>query len=535
MNEQDISLNMAKLALDFLKVVVWPVCIGLIIILFRKPLKSILLNLKVIKIPAFGTAIEITMPKEEQITEDKNNNRVADKPEDKDQSKSQLNDQTWIYHFIVHIAKNEISEAKCIFEEYKNTEKDKTKLSKSTSFYLYYLYTETGDKKSLKDLEEHIERSINDDEKLHSLIFYTRCLDLTKQYSKSIALLKEFIRNTESEQHKSDAIERIVDIYIASDDLDEAKGIVINHISRFNESLSMHTMFKALSKIESSLGNEEIAILYLDKSLDYDPTDEDALFQSAYKANEKSLSFISISNYSTLLDLNKNNSHALNNLALCAENDHLKSIANDYYNAASKKNYSLSLVNRGYTMLNAGLLDMAQEEANKALQMPDPHPNVHNLIRAIMDKRDSESKEWDKIKLLAEKTQRKIRKYTASYITATKNKIENSKWKLPSGEILSVVDNNEKYKHKIRWEEEIKDSSSKYITNLEFDITNSSINGTYLKFIFPKPENLSILGESNAATYFNFYGYLSEDENTIIIFEKNYKKDFQLNLIRSLD
>ncbi|EMK7711235.1 hypothetical protein V9P72_002766 [Yersinia enterocolitica] len=535
MTDQDIEFKIITLAFETLKIIAWPACISFIIFCFRKQLKLLIPNLKIIKIPVLGTGVEFRLPTKE-ITEDrieeKNNEGIAEKLES--DKKTQNEEHHWFFEFINYVDKDEIQKAKNIFEEYKRTEKDKSKISNNTSFCLYYLYTEAGDKESLVSLKEHFERSINDDEKLDSLIYYTKCLELTKQYSISISLLNDFIKNVNSEKHKAEAIDRMIDILIIIDKLVKAKDIVMNSISEFKENHSLYIMYKALSRIEDSLGNDELAILCLDKSLDYNPTDEDVLFQSAFKASANSLSFISISNYSTLLGLNRKNPPVLNNIGVCAEKINLKSIANDYYNEASKQSYSLSLVNRGYAMLNAGLLDKAQETANMALQMPEPHPNVHSLIKAIMDKKENESKEWDKVKLISEKEQRKIRKYIDAYVTPPKNKIQNSKWKLPSGEIVSV-EVQEKNKLQIKWEEEINNSSSKYYAYLDFSISNSSVNGLFFKYIHPKQERNSLLGVNDNYIHSDFYGYLSEDENTLIIFDKNYKKDFQLNLIRILE
>ncbi|HIE3617310.1 tetratricopeptide repeat protein [Yersinia enterocolitica] len=532
MTWQEFILKIVESFFDVIKVSIWPICILGICFYFRKPLHALLTNSNGLKLDTGLAKFEITSQNSGANEHEKNEAKENIASTSGNSAPPQLTEKFWLAELVEHVENNDLKSAEDVFKKYEATERDKVALFDNKAYYLYYTYTSGVNTNALQELKIHLEGAKNQEEELNALIWYTMCLDFTKQYNKSILLLDEIINNAENEKIKSKAISRITETYILNDETEKAKRLIIKEFNTLQEDISKFRMCISLSKIEDKLDNKVLSSFFLDKALEYDGTDENILFDSAFKAEENSQRALAISNYSTLIELDKTHSSAFNNLAVCAKGEKLDLIANRYYYNAADLNESLSLCNLGYALLEAGFADKAKEMADLALKSPNPHTNAHSLLNSIDEKKREQFKIWEKVKADSNKYQRMIRKYISSYLTPPEYKIQDEKWKLPSGKIVKFEPTNKRNEFNIEWEDEIVGSNSKYFSHISIKIKNSSFSGDYLKYSSP-PSEKTLLGLTHPTSNYDFYGVL--DNNKIMLFASNHKKDFKFILSRIND
>ncbi|HCT7985327.1 TPA: hypothetical protein OT855_002207 [Serratia liquefaciens] len=527
MNWQELTLKIAKTIFESLPLLIWPIGFFTALFYFRKPLLSMLKNTSGLKIKAPFGDIEIEMPVDKKVVNAEMPNSDIDK---NDESKPTETTNFWLVDVIESIENGDIKEASAIFERYKEQERDSSELYKNTAYYFEYMYIDGNQSDFIFELEKHISGAKNEQEKITAITSYTRALEVTKQYQKAIDILNEFIINTSSEELKSTALTRISACYISNNEPGKARELILEALSEFHEKNTISSLYINLSKIEESVGNKKISSLCLDKAVELNPTDQEILFDSAFQASENGLSDISICNYSTLIGLNKKHASALNNIAICAENEKLDLVSVKYYKDSAEQNNSLAMVNQGFRLLNAGFSKEAEEIAKKALMQESPHQRAHALLTSIHEKREKQHREWIECKSKATILQQIARKFISAYTRKPKNRIQDSTWMLDN--VTTSTINNKDAEIEIKWQEEIQNSTSKYECSLTGKIINSAFEGDFFKYANPKPES-TLLGPKYEAVLFKAYGYLNETENILTIIDIDFKKSTSFTLERT--
>ncbi len=526
MDWQEVALKIGKNAFESLPVLIWPIGIFITIFYFRKPLLSILEKASGVKIKVPFGDIEFEIPANEKIEQTDTPNSDIDK---NDESKTDNIPVHWLVDVIHFIEEGNIKEAENTFNTYRKNERNPSELYKNKSYYLEFMYVDGNQSDFIFQLEKHISEAKNDQEELVAIISYTRALDVTKQYQKAINILFDFIKKSTNEDLIASAITRISECYISNEEPDKAKKLILETIPKFTNEMEISSLYINLSKVESSLGNKTIASLCLDKAVEFNPTDQEILFDSAFQSNENDLAEISICNYSTLIGINKKHASALNNIAVCAENEKLSLISVKYYKESAEQHNSLAMINQGFRLLNAGFSCEAEDIAKKALAQESPHQNVHNLLTSIHEKREKQHSEWIDRQSKASSFQQVTRKFISAYTREPKEKIQNSTW-IVNGITTSIIHEKDS-KIEIKWHEEIQNSTSKYECYLSGKITNSAFEGEFFKYITPRPES-TLLGSKHESILFKAYGFLNEEENALTIFDMKNKKKSGLILKR---
>lgn len=290
-------------------------------------------------------------------------------------------------------------------------------------------------------------------------------------------------------------------------------------------------IFAALSQVEKSLDNNKLSIYCKDKSLEFDPNNRDELFNAAYQASEENVDEISISNYITLLRIDRDNSIALNNLGVRAQEAKLMIKAVEKYKESSSYNNTLSMANQGYQLLNAGFVEEAETIARKAVQMEAPHENVYSLLSRISELQKEQDSKWKDLIDKSIARQKFIRNYTEAYYVGMLNNFDGS-WDTGNGNIVSITISDDKLQ--VSWQESI-GALTKVLYKVEISgkIAKSSFQGRYKKTKESGQEYAGLLGLSSNKDI-ACIGILSDDGSTICLVAEDYKNDFSMVLKRGL-
>jgi tetratricopeptide (TPR) repeat protein len=447
-------------------------------------------------------------------------------PEEKDSKTDEVDgkERKWFSEMYKALEEENLDDAEKIFKEYALNEKDEVKLEENKASYLYFRFKEGKDNLAIEELEDLARTVKTEDSKFTILTLLSFCLRDSMQYGKEIEVWRSAVKEIESESLKTRAIANLANALNKEDGAIEAKKLIVERLSSAVDDTQKSTLYEALSKIEQSLGNKSISIYCKDKSLEFDVNNRDELFNSAYAASDEDIDEISISNYIKLIRIDDKNSTALNNLGVRAQGAGLKIKAVDNYKKSSDYNNTLAMANQGYLLLEAGFADEADKIAKQALDLDNPHQNVHSLIAAINDKKQEQNEGWDKLREKSLSRQKMIRKYTEQYYLGNSNLLKGD-WLIHNTYPTSIT--IEKDIIKAAWVESagvLSGGSSD--AELIGKVSGSTFEGTYTR----KRNESTLLGGLSGNTNQSCIGYISDDGNEIKIASPKLKDSFTLCL-----
>lgn len=476
--------------------------------------------------------IEATSPRFTDATKAKPNSAV-EKLTIKEESKDSVeidpvgNEKNWFAQ--MHAAFNEgrIEDAKKGFKDYALDEKDEIKLEENKAVFLYLLFGKGKDNTAISQLEELARTPKNEKTKHNTLTWLSFCFNDSRQTKKEIQLWKNAISEITSEHLITDSIVYLSYALDRDGDIEEAKRILIERLTLIQEDTQKSKIYAALAIIEKSLGNNNLAVYCKDKSLEYDANNRDELFNSAYSASEQEIEEISISNYLTLLRIDKDNSTALNNLGARAQEAGLAIKAVENYKESSKLKNSLAMANQGYLLLNSGFTKEAEKIAKDASLTDNPHENVYSLLGSISEKKKEENEKWDQLTKKSFDRQKQIRRYTEQLYLGSIDSLDGE-WTLDTGENITLNSSNKIIN--TAWKESIGALSPElYKVELTGSISGSTFRGRYKR----KKESdgqyaglLSISNNNDVACL----GFVSDDGKILNIISENHKDDFSLRM-----
>lgn len=434
-------------------------------------------------------------------------------------------DRDWLSDVITKFNKKEPNKAEDIFNKYLKNEKDSAKRDNAKLIYLYHKFNYEKDNSVINEIEELIRTTTLDDNfKFRAFLELSFCYNISMQNEKRVNLWRTAITKIKDHELLTSATIQLSGALNKEDKSLEARQLLIDRLSKVNQEKEKSDLYYGLSRIESSLGHDSIAIYCKNKSLEYDPTNKDKLFRSAYEASNKDIDEVSISNYVKLINIDGNNSMALNNLGVVVKESGLEIQAINNYKKASNHNNTLAMSNQGYMLLNAGFADEAEKIANEAISLDDTHENVHNLIVKIKNERTKQQEEWNKITKKALKQQKVMQEYIEQYYLGDSNSLEGD-WLVNDSTSVNLTIHDDSFK--ISWSK--KDGT--HIIELNGKVSGSTFNGVY------EEENkndtsyvVSIL--SSLPKSIPCIGYLSENKNSINVVSTNLKEDFSLRLFK---
>ncbi|MEZ9763518.1 hypothetical protein AB4278_11455 [Vibrio splendidus] len=412
---------------------------------------------------------------------------------------------------------DDLTKAEAIFEMYKVEEKDPKKLFKSKCVFQYLMYRRGNVSNSLLLLEQLTDKiedeDKDEDHRFYCLIWLSWALSETEQFEKEIALWTKALNKFESESFKVKVVVELALAYKNNNQLDPAKKVLLDTLTSTNASKNISVLFVSLSAIEEKLGNVLHATFCLDKAVEYNPENLDGMFNAAYSASNNKAPELAICNYNLLTKVSPNNALALNNLGVATSEAGLTIKSVENYRLAAQKENTLAMSNQGYSLLNAGFIDEAEEIADKALKLENTHTNIFDLKSRIEEKRKEEKKKWEELLSNSTKQQVNIRKYTDKYYQGKLSELVGT-WvlnksieiKIESGNILNV-----------EWETALELLGQKF----QCEVTGSIHNATFTGVFSKKP-----LGRTSQNLFFDqqdrsieCFGYV--DKNSLIIFPRS--------------
>jgi tetratricopeptide (TPR) repeat protein len=469
--------------------------------------------------------IEAAAPKEDKEKIDLHTAEEKPPSEDKD-AEIENKEEAWFPEMHKALTDGRLDDAEAAFKKYALDEKDEIKLEENRALYLFLRFEQGKDNSAICELEKLARSAKTENSKFNTLDWLSFCLRDGMQYHKEAEMWRSALIETKSEPLKTRATVNLAHSLNKEDSSIEARKILVDRLISIEDGAQKGTIFEALSRVEYSLGNKSLSIYCKDKALQFDPNNRDELFNSAYSASSEDIDEISISNYLKLIRIDGDNSTALNNLGVRAQEAGLKIKAIDQYKKSAEHNNTLAMANQGYLLLSAGFTDEAEKIAKEALTKDDPHQNIHRLLAEINEKRETQDRDWEELGKKALNRQKMIREYTEQFYLGTAQELKGN-WKVDGMHSTTIEIDNDLLK--ASWAEDVGAlGGGGYKVELVGKVSGSTFDGTYSSMRNESAPStlLGLSGNANKACI----GYFSEREGKIKVISKNLKDDFSLFL-----
>ncbi|MGP2602472.1 MULTISPECIES: tetratricopeptide repeat protein [Serratia] len=516
-------MEFLKLILDYMR---WPATLIIISFIFRKPLINLVNKLEKLKYNNGGSTLEaIIFPTEVNSqttviapTTNPTEKKAIDSTDDDKEEKSH-----WIFETSKELEKGNVEQARELFSKAREGIASEKELFLDKAFFLYMAYDRTNRTEILDELERHITNAKTEEQTTGATSWYISCLEIKKQYKPALILLSKQLETLKESEQITITIVNLAGIHLSNSEYDKAKEIITKRLQDNLNDIEYYRLYNKLAEAEEKLGNEKLSTLCQDKALEYKPDDEDSFLNTAYKASKNNLLAIELSNYDTLTTINPKNSLALNNMGVSAGTIKLNSVSARYFEKSSILGNTLAMANKGNKLYESGLLDAAEEIANKALEKDNPHENIYKLLKDIRTKRSSENEKWQESIDKAFRIQKKLRLYThAFYINDNQINLVGS-WLL-NKTIEVTLDKKDGKSFSIEF-----DNGSKKI-NIVGTIDNLSLTGVYIEKDISN--EVTTLLTSNKNKNFLIYGYYDKDEEKLLLFPQNFDDELDFSLTR---
>lgn len=447
-------------------------------------------------------------------------------PSDDKEAEIEKKEREWLPDMYQAFDEGRIEDAEAAFKRYALDEADEVKLEENKAFYLYLKFEKGQDNSAIDELKKLSQKATSESSKFHTLMWLSFCFRACMQYHKETEMWRATLAETKSESLKTTAIVNIASSLNKEESSDEARMLLTDRLIKVEDDKQRALLYEALSGVEESLGNKSMAIYCEDKALEFIPHNRAELFNSAYAASEEDIDEISISNYIKLIRIDENNSIALNNLGVRAQEADLKIKAVDQYKKSSEHNNTLSMANQGYLLLDAGFADEAENIAKDALKESNPHQNIHSLLAEINTRKENQKNNWENLAKKSLDRQKEIREYTMQYYLGS-SKLLDGEWYANGTYPLTIKIDNGLIKA-IWTEASVALDGIAYTVELVGKVSGSTIDGIYTRKRNDGSPN-TLLGLSVNKNQ-QCIGYFREDEKEIKLISKKLKDDFSLCL-----
>ncbi|WP_273974588.1 tetratricopeptide repeat protein [Serratia ureilytica] len=519
-------MNWVKLILDY---ATWPITLIIVSFIFRTPLKELTNKIKTFKFNNGKSSVEATMGEHTNATAlpaplTTDTISLPSTPSSENDDTKEENSH-WISKVQNEIKNGNIIGARKVFSQHAESLSDDQQAHIDKAFLLYLIYDKTNDSEILLELERHTKNPPTEEAMVTSSTWYAMCLEKTKNFRAALSHLNTILEKVENPVNKTEILIQIAESHLLNADTITAKEIVVQRLQENLSDIENYKLYKRLSEIELKLGNKKTSTLCLDKALEYQPNDKDVMFKSAYEASTINLKAIELSNYDTLVSVDKEYSMAMNNFGASAHDVGLITIAVDYYIKSGELGNTLSMANLGNKLLNEGFINKADELAQKAIAIGNPHKNIYNLLKNIKEKREEDMKKWKEIKSKSFEKQKKIRNYTAAIYKEDEKKDIEVEWVTNNGlsAKLELLDHSI-FKLDISYPQD-EDTSA----NIFGSIINNGFTGVYTK---TKGKNSSTLLSGGKESTVVCVGYLHNNASEIVFFSEDIDQEFEITLTR---
>jgi tetratricopeptide (TPR) repeat protein len=149
------------------------------------------------------------------------------------------------------------------------------------------------------------------------------------------------------------------------------------------ETVSVETILtKALRDTAELDKDDDFGIAISEHLMELTPDDHDARFALAFKQGEAGNEGLSLLHY-LKIPYGARNGLTWNNVGATYEQLLLPAKAVNAYKQSSEMGETLAMSNLGNRFLNAGFLELAKEQCDKALKISDPHKNIGTLLSTL--------------------------------------------------------------------------------------------------------------------------------------------------------
>lgn len=528
MSNQELAFKIATLFFDALKVITLPIAICILCYWFKEEIKGLFKNIRTIKVNAVGQSFEATAEQSQTLDVDSTNDPSISVNSQLSETVTLENGaDAWVQLVEIELEKGDLEAAEVIFQNHLESDINEKNKKLDKGLYFYLLIKLKNSPKAVDELEKIIKDETNDEIKYELSSYYDSALRISKQYSKITSFYLELIESISNELTKSKITTILSELYILEDDFKSAESLVQKRLSDVKNNQEKGMLYVSLSNIEKAKGNEKLSILLLDKSLEFNPSNESALFKSAFRANDDGLKFISISNYDLLKNINPNDDNAFNNLAVSAEGEGIKYISSKYYEKAIEKKSSLAMTNKGYKYSSIGLLDEAEKIANEALKQNEPHPHAYELLKDINATKTREQDKWQDILKTSTYLQRLARKYIDKYYEPMDEMILFGEWITSNANQVTFSYNPQSKETNIHWSY-FKPSYDKI--PIECKLTGKFYNSSFEGHFREKNVDGTNSYSFNSLKDFDCLGFIGDNKNELIIFNLSPSEDFTFTL-----
>ncbi len=524
------AIEIAKIITGFLSENSISILLLVLLFICRDAISNLLSRLTSFSLKTVDSELGINAAAPTNVSEEKTVDfpNADEKPTAHDEE-SEIEDKTKEKNWCAAFEDGQLEAAEAAFKKYALEEKDEVELEENKAFYLFLRFTKGKDNSAIDDLEELVRTAKTEASKLNSLTWLSFCLSDSMQHKKRVKLWEKAVAEIESQPLVTKAILCLAYALNKENQSGKARKLLIDRLSKIEENEQKGKIFEALSNIEESLGNKTVSVYCKDKSLEFDPNNRDELFNSAYSASNKGVDDISISNYLLLIRIDSENSIALNNLGVRAQEAGLKIKAIENYKKAASHENTLAMANQGNLLLGAGFTEEAEKIANKALELEDTHKNVYSLITAINEKKKEQGIKWDKLSEKSLNRQKLIRSYIEQYYLGNHKELEGE-WFAKGSFLTKITINNEKLE--ASWDEPASAlGGSIYTAKLTGSVSGSSFSGQYIRKINgDSPNTFTVLGGNTSNTCI---GFISDDGDKLTLIAPKVNDDFSLFLSRT--
>jgi tetratricopeptide (TPR) repeat protein len=149
-------------------------------------------------------------------------------------------------------------------------------------------------------------------------------------------------------------------------------------------------LLRSLQDIAEIDKDEEFIVAILERLMELTPDDHSTRFALAYRQSDAGNEAIALHHYLTI-PYSERNRVTWNNIGATAEQLALPATSVDSYQRSAELGETLAMSNLGNKFMNVGFIDLAQEQCNRALKLPEPHKNIGTLFSALSSFKEEEN------------------------------------------------------------------------------------------------------------------------------------------------
>lgn len=154
--------------------------------------------------------------------------------------------------------------------------------------------------------------------------------------------------------------------YAKNKDSEKALDVLLNELKKDLPKEEEFRIYRFLSDTVKILKDDDLFIVFAEKSVSLNPSDDSLRFDLAYKYSELSEQTLSLYHYKILIKSNPTGAN-LNNLAVAYEKLDMPGKAVQFYREAVKYDSTISMANLAQQFLDAGFIEEANTELKKAM------------------------------------------------------------------------------------------------------------------------------------------------------------------------